>query len=31
MEKQRTGVGRRKEAVTRVFLVKGDGKIIIND
>jgi len=31
MEKQKTGVGRRKEAVTRVFLVKGDGKIIIND
>ena len=31
MEKQRTGVGRRKEAVTRVFLVKGDGKIIVND
>jgi len=31
MEKQRNGVGRRKEAVTRVFLVKGDGKIIIND
>jgi len=31
MEKQRNGVGRRKEAVTRVFLVKGDGKITIND
>ena len=31
MEKQRNGVGRRKEAVTRVFLSKGDGKIIIND
>ena len=31
MEKQRTGVGRRKEAVTRVFLTKGDGKITIND
>ena len=31
MEKQRTGVGRRKEAVTRVFLSKGDGKIIVND
>ena len=31
MEKQRTGVGRRKEAVTRVFLSKGEGKIIVND
>jgi len=31
MEKQRNGVGRRKEAVTRVFLSKGDGKIMIND
>jgi small subunit ribosomal protein S9 len=31
MEKQRNGVGRRKEAVTRVFLIKGDGKITIND
>jgi small subunit ribosomal protein S9 len=31
MEKQKTAVGRRKEAVTRVFLSKGDGKIIIND
>jgi small subunit ribosomal protein S9 len=31
MEKQRTGVGRRKEAVTRVFLTKGEGKITIND
>ena len=31
MEKQRNGVGRRREAVTRVFLVKGDGKITIND
>jgi small subunit ribosomal protein S9 len=31
MEKQRTGVGRRKESVTRVFLVKGDGKITVND
>src|SRR6195256_6911725 len=30
MEKQRTGVGRRKEAVTRVFLSKGDGKITVN-
>ncbi len=31
MEKQKNGVGRRKEAVTRVFVSKGDGKIIIND
>jgi len=31
MEKQRNGVGRRKESVTRVFLTKGDGKITIND
>ncbi|HKZ64784.1 MAG TPA: 30S ribosomal protein S9 [Chitinophagaceae bacterium] len=31
MEKQTTGVGRRKEAVTRVFLTKGDGKITVND
>ena len=31
MEKQKTGVGRRKEAVTRVFVSKGEGKIIIND
>ncbi|HRN54890.1 MAG TPA: 30S ribosomal protein S9 [Agriterribacter sp.] len=31
MEKQKSGVGRRKEAVTRVFLSKGDGKIIVND
>lgn len=31
MEKQTTGVGRRKEAVTRVFITKGDGKITVND
>ncbi|MFN2458845.1 MAG: 30S ribosomal protein S9 [Chitinophagaceae bacterium] len=31
MEKQRNGVGRRKEAVTRVFLSKGSGNITIND
>jgi small subunit ribosomal protein S9 len=31
MEKQKTGVGRRKEAVTRVFLTKGSGSIIVND
>jgi small subunit ribosomal protein S9 len=31
MEKQKNAVGRRKQAVTRVFLSKGDGKITIND
>jgi small subunit ribosomal protein S9 len=31
MEKQKTAVGRRKQAVTRVFLSKGEGKITIND
>ena len=31
MEKQKNGVGRRKEAVTRVFLAKGEGKITVND
>jgi small subunit ribosomal protein S9 len=31
MEKQKNGIGRRKAAVTRVFLTKGDGKIIVND
>ncbi|MBL0234215.1 MAG: 30S ribosomal protein S9 [Chitinophagaceae bacterium] len=31
MEKQKIGVGRRKEAVTRIFMSKGDGKIIVND
>jgi small subunit ribosomal protein S9 len=31
MEKQTTGVGRRKEAVTRVFVSKGSGVITIND
>ena len=30
MEKQKHAVGRRKEAVTRVFLSKGDGNISIN-
>ncbi|HEX4374981.1 MAG TPA: 30S ribosomal protein S9 [Puia sp.] len=30
MEKQKNSVGRRKEAVTRVFLSKGTGKITIN-
>jgi small subunit ribosomal protein S9 len=31
MEKQKNGVGRRKEAVTRVFLSKGSGNITVND
>ncbi len=31
MEKQKNAIGRRKEAVTRVFLSRGDGKIVIND
>src|SRR5512145_1556937 len=31
MEKQTNGVGRRKEAVTRVFVSKGSGNITIND
>jgi len=30
MEKQTNGVGRRKEAVTRVFVTKGSGNITIN-
>ena len=30
MEKQKNAVGRRKEAVTRVFLSKGDGAITVN-
>jgi small subunit ribosomal protein S9 len=30
MEKQKNTVGRRKEAVTRVFLSRGSGAIIIN-
>ncbi len=30
MEKQKNAVGRRKAAVTRVFLSKGDGAITIN-
>lgn len=30
MEKQTNAVGRRKEAVTRVFLSKGDGAITVN-
>lgn len=31
MEKQKNAVGRRKEAVTRVFLSRGEGKITVND
>jgi small subunit ribosomal protein S9 len=31
MEKQKNSVGRRKEAVTRVFISKGTGNITIND
>ncbi len=31
MEKQKTSVGRRKEAVTRIFITKGTGNITIND
>jgi small subunit ribosomal protein S9 len=31
MEKQKNAVGRRKEAVTRVFLSKGNGNITVND
>lgn len=31
MEKQKNAVGRRKEAVTRIFLSKGNGNITIND
>jgi small subunit ribosomal protein S9 len=31
MEKQKNAVGRRKEAITRVFLSKGSGSITVND
>ena len=31
MEKQKNALGRRKEAVTRVFLSKGSGNITVND
>src|SRR5919202_4447663 len=31
MEKQTNAVGRRKEAVTRVFITRGNGAITIND
>lgn len=30
MEKQKNAIGRRKEAITRVFLSRGDGKITVN-
>lgn len=30
MEKQKNAVGRRKEAVTRVFITRGEGKITVN-
>jgi small subunit ribosomal protein S9 len=31
MEKQKNSVGRRKEAVTRVFVSRGNGSITVND
>lgn len=31
MEKQKNSVGRRKEAVTRIFISKGSGAITVND
>ncbi len=31
MEKQTTSVGRRKEAVTRIFITKGTGAITVNN
>jgi small subunit ribosomal protein S9 len=31
MEKQKNSVGRRKEAVTRIFITKGTGNITVND
>ncbi|MCX8481735.1 MAG: 30S ribosomal protein S9 [Sediminibacterium sp.] len=31
MEKQKNAIGRRKEAVTRIFLSKGEGKITVNN
>ena len=31
MEKQTNAVGRRKEAVTRVFVSKGSGNITVNN
>jgi small subunit ribosomal protein S9 len=31
MEKQKNGIGRRKAAVTRVFVSKGEGAITVNE
>ena len=31
MEKQKNAIGRRKEAVARVYLTKGSGAIMVND
>ena len=31
MEKSKNAIGRRKEAVTRIFLSRGTGKITVND
>jgi small subunit ribosomal protein S9 len=31
MEKQKNAVGRRKEAITRVFISKGNGSITVNE
>ena len=31
MEKQKNALGRRKEAVARIFISKGEGKITVND
>lgn len=31
MEKQKNAVGRRKEAVTRIFISKGNGNITVNE
>jgi small subunit ribosomal protein S9 len=31
MEKQKKAIGRRKEAVARVYLTKGNGKITVNN
>ena len=31
MEKQKNSVGRRKQAVTRIFITKGSGSITVND
>ena len=31
MEKQKNAVGRRKEAITRVFISKGNGTMTVND